>query len=79
MAKVPTRQATQEKKLLNEKVNKTDLSNTNLGGQLGGTIGNATIKSGVITDSMIASGNQLSTTKMFVPDGDTLVIDGGKA
>lgn len=64
---------------LNEKVNKTDLSNTNLGGQLGGTIGNATIKSGVITDSMIASGNQLSTTKMFVPDGDTLVIDGGKA
>lgn len=43
-----------------------------------GTYPNPTIGNGKITDAKIAA-NALSTSKLFVPSGDTLILNGGVA
>lgn len=43
-----------------------------------GNYPNPTIANGKITDVKIAA-NALSTSKLFVPSGDTLILNGGGA
>ena len=49
-----------------------------VGGDLTGALPNPTIKDGAITDTKIAAAS-LSSSKLFVPDGDVLILDGGSA
>lgn len=50
----------------------------NAGGDLTGSYPNPVIAAGKVTDEKIAA-NALSTSKLFTPSGDTLVLNGGNA
>lgn len=50
----------------------------NAGGDLTGQYPSPTIAAGVVTDEKIAA-NSLSTSKLFVPSGDTLILNGGNS
>lgn len=67
---------------------KTDAAGTAVGGNLEGTVGNATIKDGVVATAKIADNavvtakiadGAITPAKLSIPEGDVLIIDGGTA